>query len=158
MAYGDNLAKRLVARIATSAHSLIVHFPAARPSVSGNTVSGPTVNPLTGGIVTPTLQAVVPAPALPAVTMQCLWYANVRTDDLKRQRISEGPKGWNSEVDSLAQVVATDAVQGSGTIFDSCDYVEHEGKHYAVAGVTAMSAGFATTHSYYVWLKGRVDQ
>jgi hypothetical protein len=158
MARGDQLTARLLDRIAESAHTLTIYFPPDRPAVSG-TLSGPAVNPLTGGVATPGLQATEPVSTKSPVTVQCLWYESIGTSDYRYVTMTaQAPKGWQSDTGRIAQVKATDVAQGLGTIFDACDYVDHAGNHFAVAGVSAQGASFSAAHSYYVWLKGRINQ
>jgi hypothetical protein len=155
MPNGSVQATRVRKRIAESAHSVTVVFPAARVPAAGTSPGSTLANPLLGPPTTQTLVGADPTPMKPSVTMQCIWtsgVANLASATLDRH-------GWHSEADAMARVDSIDAETAPGkTHFDACDHVEHDGRHFVVLQVQPVGPGFAPPHSYSVWLKTQRKQ
>jgi hypothetical protein len=157
---------RILDRIATSAVTLTVHYPPARPAVSGSTATTTTpLSPLTGTRPEPTLVPATVTPERAAVTVSCLWL-----DVAAQQNITFGHDltrmgllGWVQGATAQARVAIADCALDaddpySGTIFDGCEVVVANGRRYRVLGVEPIGPSFQAPYTYAVWLAGAAKQ
>lgn len=157
MAY-TRVTQALLARIASSSHTLTIHFPAVRVAVSGSGPSSLPVSPLTGEPID--LEVVQPddTPVQAPKTISCLWLDVKTVTDAQRKIMAVSGYGWNMESDALVQVAASDVVDGDATILDTAAYVEHGSSRYQVLKVVPVGSSYAPTGVYAVWVKGMLRQ
>ena len=149
MAKGDNLVKRLLARIHESGLQLTVHYPEVRPVATGTTPSatGP-VSPLTGPTPSTTVFPTAVTPEKDPVTIDCLWLDSyVGVGGTAADAIITNRVGWVAGATALARVDIADAAlepdnYAGDTIFTAADHVEFQGRRYKVLAVEPVAASF----------------
>lgn len=148
----------ILARIGNSAQSLEVRYPPVRAVVVTTTTP---LSPLTGGPHAPALIPVAPVASQPPKTMPCLWLDVANTTRLVPLRVATRVEnaGFVMEAKALARVAVQDGALDpddpyAGTVFDACEDVVFQGKHYRVLQIDPVGHSFAVPVTYSVWLAG----
>ena len=151
-----SVAGRVRTRIAESAYTLTVYYPARVPGPTGTT-------PLAAAPVSPLIKA--PAPTKPnelfvdaarePITLPCLFTNTSVMSQARQESFKAQLGGWSLGVEALARVDSAEATREDGeTIFVGCDHVSVDGKRYQVLQVVKMGSSVSKDGSYYVLLKG----
>lgn len=165
---GDRVAARLEARIAASEIELTVHQPPARAASPGAAPTGAApagrpASPLTGTLAPQAVTLPDEGPPVDApVTMKCLWLDATSAATSRDQR-TQTLVGLVQGATAVVRVRAADALVDpdapeAGTVFDTCLYVESQGRRYRVLATEPVAASFYRPHTYAVWLSGAVKQ
>lgn len=161
MPRGSNVEAQILKRIKDSVNTLTVHYPEARPVLTGNTpVTGPS-SPLTGPVPTTTVYPGTPVPTSPAVTVSCLWLDSYSAMGKAANNMIVQAIGWKQGTDAVARVSIEDTALDStvplgDTIFTGASHVEFSGQDYDVVQIEPVASSFTVPATYHVWMKGAI--